>query len=67
MAEGHVNKMYKVGSLSVRCSKCASDITIPIFAGIMTDKDNPAMFRLKTDADVADYWSHSWAHREDLK
>ncbi len=65
MTEGFAGNMYKVGSLVVRCSKCEAEVTVPILAGIFPDKDNPAMFRVKTDADIADYWAHSFIHSEE--
>ena len=64
MAEGFAGQMYKVGSLAVTCSLCEAEVTVPIMAGIFPDKENPAMFRIKTDADVADYWCHHWSHKE---
>jgi hypothetical protein len=60
MAEGYIGEMYKVGGLTVTCTKCEAEVTVPILAGIYRDEENSAMFRIKTDADVADYWSHSW-------
>ena len=64
MTEGTTGHMYRVGSMSVTCSICEAQVTIPISAGIFPDEKNPAMFRIKTDADVADYWSHHWSHSE---
>jgi hypothetical protein len=59
-------KMYQVGSLLVHCPRCGTEITIPISAGVVAKVDDPGKLYIRTDSDVADYWSHSWMHKEGL-
>jgi len=63
VAETH-GKMYHVGSLVISCPRCEAEITIPISAGIVSKEGDPSKLYVRTDSDVADYWSHSWAHKE---
>jgi hypothetical protein len=65
MAEAK-GEMHHVGSLILACPRCGTEITIPIMAGIVTSEDAPGKFYVRTDSDVADYWSHSWAHKEGI-
>lgn len=57
-------KMHHVGSLIIPCPRCGTEITIPITAGIVSKPEDPGKLYVRTDSDVADYWSHSWMHKE---
>lgn len=57
-------KMYHVGSLIIPCPRCGTEITIPITAGVVSKPEDPGKLYVRTDSDVADYWSHAWMHKE---
>jgi hypothetical protein len=56
-------QMHHVGSLIVACPRCGTEITIPITAGVVSKEDNPGKLYIRTDSDVADYWSHAFMHQ----
>lgn len=53
-----------IGSLIVTCPRCGTEITIPILAGIATKTSEPGKIYVRTDSDVADYWSHAFWHKD---
>lgn len=57
-------EMHHVGSLVIKCPRCDAEITIPITAGIVSKEGEPGKIYVRTDSDVADYWAHSFMHRE---
>lgn len=61
---GVMGELYHVGSLIIACPRCGTEITIPIKAGIVEKEDDPGKLYVRTDSDVADYWSHAWMHKE---
>jgi len=60
-------EMHTVGALIIACPRCGTDITIPISAGVVSKADEPGKLYIRTDSDVADYWSHSFWHTEESK
>jgi hypothetical protein len=60
-------ELHPVGDLIVACPRCGTDITIPITAGVATKESEPGKIYVRTDSDVADYWSHYFWHREQNK
>lgn len=56
--------MHHVGSLVVACPRCGTEITIPISAGVVSKPDDPGKLYIRTDSDVADYWSHAFWHKD---
>jgi hypothetical protein len=64
--QGFKGAMHHVGSLVVNCPRCGTELTIPINAGVVSKDVEPGKIYVRTDADVADYWSHAFAHREGM-
>lgn len=62
--QGLKGEMHYVGALIVSCPRCGVELTIPINAGVCERETEPGKVYVRTDADVMDYWSHSFMHRE---
>ncbi len=56
------DQMLVVGGLIVHCPRCGIEITVPVSAGVVTRDEEPGKLFIRTDADVADYWSHAFTH-----
>lgn len=65
MADDNVEGvMHNVGGLVIQCPRCGIEITIPISAGVVAKPEEPGKLYIRTDSDVADYWSHAFMHQQ---